>query len=242
MSRVRDGVTMSHIIIAFDFDDCNKADVLLEQLDPRLCKIKIGKEMFARFGPSYVDGIIKKGYDVFLDLKFFDIPTTVARACKACAELGIWMLNVHALGGKGMLEAAKEAIGPYPTRLLAVTLLTSFGLSDIKEIGLHGSIASNVKRLATLSHDSGLDGVICAPSEVKAIKKDFGANFLTVTPGIRLTTDKPDDQKRIMTPIDAIRAGSDYLVIGRPITKARDPAKTLVQLNTLIKEANYFSN
>ena len=176
------------------------------------------------------------GFDVFLDLKFHDIPNTVARACKVAADMGVWMLNVHALGGRNMLLAAREALEGTENRplLIAVTILTSMGQQDLTEIGLTGNPEDNVLRLASLTKDAGLDGVVCSSREVTSLRQVQGKAFTLVTPGIRPAGSEAGDQKRIMTPTDAIQAGSDYLVIGRPITQASDPVQTLKTINTEI--------
>lgn len=219
----------SRIIVALDFSKEADALALVERLDPSRCRLKVGKEMFTRNGPQLVEKLVAKGYDVFLDLKFHDIPNTVAGACRSAAELGVWMINVHALGGKRMMEAACEALDKSATRplLIAVTILTSMGEQDIAQIGLLGTPADNVKRLAQLAQESGLDGVVCSPKEVALLRETVSADFRLVTPGIRPAWSEKGDQLRITTPADAIRLGSDYLVIGRPITAADDPLQAL---------------
>lgn len=219
----------SRIIVALDFSKEADALALVERLDPSRCRLKVGKEMFTRNGPQLVEKLVAKGYDVFLDLKFHDIPNTVAGACRSAAELGVWMINVHALGGKRMMEAACEALDKNATRplLIAVTILTSMGEQDIAQIGLLGTPADNVKRLAQLAQESGLDGVVCSPKEVALLRETVSADFRLVTPGIRPAWSEKGDQLRITTPADAIRLGSDYLVIGRPITAADDPLQAL---------------
>lgn len=223
------------IIVAFDFNDKHQAQLLLEKLDPNLCRIKIGKEMFCLYGPEWVRSIISQGFDVFLDLKFHDIPTTVAKACKACADMGVWMLNVHALGGRAMLEQASQAVASYPEmHLIAVTILTSLIDDNLPEIGLKDSVQANVIHLAKLAFQSGLDGVVCSGFEVEGIKKETRDQFLTITPGIRLE-ESQDDQRRVMTPKLAMQYGSDYLVIGRPITQSQDPELTLLKILETLK-------
>lgn len=199
-----------------------------------MCKLKVGKELFTLAGPSLVRQLIDRGFDVFLDLKFHDIPNTVARACKVAAEMGVWMLNVHALGGRNMLLAAREALEGRQHRpvLIAVTILTSMGQQDLEEIGLNGNPEDNVLRLAALTQEAGLDGVVCSSREVRSLRQAQGEAFTLVTPGIRPAGSEVGDQKRIMTPTDAIQAGSNYLVIGRPITLASDPVETLLSINT----------
>lgn len=215
----------ARIIVALDFPAPEPALALAARLDPAICKLKVGKELFTLAGPELVRQLVGQGFDVFLDLKFHDIPHTVAQACKAAASLGVWMMNVHALGGRRMLEAAREALDatPHRPRLIAVTILTSMGEGDLAEIGLAGTPGENVLRLAGLAQDAGLDGVVCSSREVTALRQARGADFTLVTPGIRPAGSAAGDQKRIMTPAEAIRSGSDYLVIGRPITQAPDP-------------------
>ena len=222
-------MSSSPIIVALDFPDEKAALTLVEQLEPRRCRLKVGKELFTRAGPELVKKLVKQNFDVFLDLKFHDIPNTVARACQAGADLGVWMINVHAMGGRKMLEAARAAL-PANSRnpkLIAVTVLTSMGRDDLKEIGLANSPAEQVKRLATLTHDCGLDGVVCSPQEISLLRESFDHTFELVTPGIRPQWSVSGDQKRIMTPAEAINVGSNYLVIGRPITQAQDPMAAL---------------
>lgn len=202
---------------------------MVEQLDPARCRLKIGKELFTRGGPPMVDKVVAKGFDVFLDLKYHDIPNTVAGACAAAADLGVWMVNVHALGGRRMMEAAREAISKaaHQPLLIGVTILTSMGEEDLREIGLSGSPVSNVERLALLAQRAGLDGVVCSPQEVPVLRTSLRGGFKLVTPGIRPVWSAKGDQTRITTPADAIRNGSDYLVIGRPITAAPQPLEAL---------------
>lgn len=217
------------VILALDLPTADAALALLGSLDPGLCRVKIGKEMFTRDGPALVERVQAAGFEVFLDLKFHDIPNTVAAACAVAAELGVWMVNVHAAGGRKMMQAAAERLAAYDRRplLIAVTVLTSLAEQDIAEIGYRGSPLDNVLRLAALAEDSGLDGVVCSPLEVAALRAARGAGFRLVTPGVRPGGSALDDQKRVMTPGDAIRAGSDYLVVGRPVTAAADPATAL---------------
>lgn len=219
----------SRIIVALDFPREEDALKLVERLDPLRCRLKVGKEMFTRSGPQLVEKLVTKGFDVFLDLKFHDIPNTVAGACRSAAELGVWMINVHTLGGRKMMEAARDAVEKSATKplLIGVTILTSMGQDDIAEVGLAGSPADNVRRLAGLAQDSGLDGVVCSPKEVAMLRENIGREFSLVTPGIRPAWSEKGDQTRITTPADAISLGSDYLVIGRPITGAEDPLKAL---------------
>jgi len=226
----------SRIIVALDFSSEKQVLDFTAQLEPSMCKLKVGKELFTLAGPTLVRQLIDKGFDVFLDLKFHDIPNTVACACKVAADMGVWMLNVHALGGRNMLLAAREALEGNGNRplLIAVTILTSMGQQDLQEIGLSGNPEDNVLRLAALTHNAGLDGVVCSSREVSSLRQAQGETFTLVTPGIRPAGSDAGDQKRIMTPTDAIQAGSNYLVIGRPITQARDPVQTLETINTEI--------
>ena len=219
----------SPIIVALDYPDAESALSLVDRLDPSLCRLKVGKEMFTQLGPSFVEGVMKRGFDVFLDLKFHDIPNTVARACAAAAGLGVWMMNVHASGGRRMMEAAREALEPFEQRplLIAVTILTSLSAEELAEIGFQGSPEDNVRRLAALTQSAGLDGVVCSPREAAALKSERGGDFLLVTPGVRPAGADIGDQRRVMTPADALVAGSSFLVIGRPITGAPDPLAAL---------------
>lgn len=226
----------SPIIVALDFSNENEALTLVEQLDPNRCRLKVGKELFTRSGPSLVKNLVAKGYDVFLDLKFHDIPNTVAKACQAGADLGVWMLNVHAMGGRKMLEAARQAVpSGSDTKLIAVTVLTSMGADDLIELGVNHSPADQVKRLATLTHDCGLDGVVCSPQEIALLRETLDHTFELVTPGIRPEWSVTGDQKRIMTPAQAMQQGSNYLVIGRPITQADEPMAALEKIEQELK-------
>ncbi|MER0215026.1 MAG: orotidine-5'-phosphate decarboxylase [Nitrosomonas sp.] len=211
------------IIVALDFSSAVDALQLVNRLEPRLCRLKVGKELFTTAGPQFVEKLIAKGFDVFLDLKFHDIPNTVAKACAVAANLGVWMINVHALGGRKMMMAAREAISNSPTRLIAVTLLTSMDQGDLADIGLQGTPEQIVERLAQLTKDCGLDGVVCSALEAKRLRQQLGDDFCLVTPGIRSADSQSDDQMRIATPRQAILNGAHYLVIGRPITQADDP-------------------
>lgn len=229
-------MSSSPIIVALDFPNEKEALALVSQLEPGRCRLKVGKELFTRSGPELVKNLVKKNFDVFLDLKFHDIPNTVAKACQAGADLGVWMINVHAMGGRKMLEAAREALPTSSdTKLIAVTVLTSMGAGDLKEIGLTQSPAEQVKLLATLTHDCGLDGVVCSPQEIALLREDLDNSFELVTPGIRPEWSVTGDQKRIMTPAQAVQAGSNYLVIGRPITQAEQPMQALEKIE---KELN----
>ena len=225
-------MSKSNIIIALDYPNARMAEALLEQLDPGRCRIKVGKELFTVAGPAFVEKWVAQGFDVFLDLKFHDIPNTVAKACTAAAELGVWMLNVHALGGGRMLSAAREAIdkSAHKPLLIAVTILTSMGPAELEQIGLGGDAKDHVKRLARLAQDSGIDGVVCSPLEVAMLRESIHPSFKLVTPGIRPKGADVGDQTRIMTPAEAVAAGSDYLVIGRPITQQPDPMAALAAI------------
>jgi len=216
------------VIVALDFSDARAASALVEKLDPALCRVKVGKELFTRTGPDFVRELISQKFDVFLDLKYHDIPNTVAGAVAAAAELGVWMVNVHASGGRAMLEAARKALPQNgDTLLIAVTVLTSMGEEDLREINIPVSPDAQVKTLARLSADCGIDGVVCSARETAVLHQEIGNDFLLVTPGIRPAGDSLDDQKRVMTPAEAIKSGSNYLVIGRPVTQAQDPTAKL---------------
>ncbi len=227
------------VIVALDFPALPPALDLLAKIDPELCRVKIGKEMFTRAGPAFVEQVAGMGFEIFLDLKYHDIPNTVASACEAAADMGVWMVNVHASGGRKMMTAAAERLALRQQRplLIAVTILTSLGQDDIAEIGFAGLPVDNVLRLAALAEDSGLDGVVCSPLEVIPLRAECGAAFRLVTPGVRPTGTSVDDQRRIMTPGDAVRAGASYLVVGRPITAADDPPAALAAINAEVAEA-----
>jgi len=224
------------ILIALDFPKLSMAIDFVNPLDPKQCRLKVGKELFALGGPQFVKQLIDKGFDVFLDLKYHDIPNTVAMACKAAAEMGVWMVNVHALGGRKMMVAAKETIAScsHQPILIAVTILTSMASEDLQEVGLRGTPQQNVLRLAKLAHESGLEGVVCSAQEAKLLREQHGADFYLVTPGIRPKSAEVNDQKRIMTPETAMAAGASYLVIGRPITQAIKPLSVLNEINRSI--------
>lgn len=234
----------SRIIVALDYAGLAPVEALVTRLDPGLCKLKVGKQLFTSAGPEVVRYLTGLGFQVFLDLKFHDIPHTVARACEAAADLGVWMLNVHALGGALMLQAAREALGSGRQRplLIAVTILTSHDQAGLAQIGLQGSVDSNVDRLARLALQAGLDGVVCSAREAARLRQVTREDFVLVTPGIRpLPEDggqvKADDQKRIMTPAQAIHSGSDYLVVGRPVTQAQDPLAALTHIDAQVRTA-----
>ncbi len=222
------------VIVALDFNQQQKALEFVSKVDPSLCRLKVGKEMFTHFGPDFVSNLIKQDFDVFLDLKFHDIPNTVAKACIAAADLGVWMVNVHASGGRKMMETTQQALQDYGQtrpKLIAVTVLTSMTQQDLAEIGLDITPAQQVLRLATLAKSSGLDGVVCSAHEAEILKSNLGDKFELVTPGIRPVGSAANDQQRIMTPPEALKAGVDYMVIGRPITQAQDPLQALIDIN-----------
>lgn len=222
---------VKQIIVALDFADENSTIRMLDLIDPAVCRVKIGKELFTRYGPQLVRRIQNTGFEVFLDLKFHDIPKTVAGAVSAAADLGVWMTNVHASGGKGMLEAARKAVPDNSgTKLVAVTVLTSLSTQDLEEIGVAGFPEQQVLRLAHMTAECGLDGVVCSAKEIELLRHNLPREFLLVTPGIRPHGDNPGDQKRIETPARALAKGASYLVIGRPVTQAADPALKLKEL------------
>ncbi|HET8701591.1 MAG TPA: orotidine-5'-phosphate decarboxylase [Nitrococcus sp.] len=228
------------IIVALDFASAEQALDLIARLEPDRCRLKVGKELFVRAGPELVRKLVQRGYDVFLDLKFHDIPNTVAGACRAAAELGVWMVNVHTLGGSEMLQAARRAIdvGDRQPLLIGVTILTSHDIQTLHEIGIQGDVAATVERLAELAQRHRLDGIICSARESRDLRIRCGGDFRLVVPGIRPAGTLPDDQRRVMTPAAAIRAGADYLVVGRPITQAKDPLVMLDALEREIRAAN----
>lgn len=220
----------SKVLVALDYDDLNQALNFVDRLSPSLCRLKVGKEMFTLFGPELVKALHAKGFEVFLDLKFHDIPNTVAKAVAAAAKLGVWMVNVHASGGVEMMQAARAALEPFGEKrplLIAVTVLTSMDESQLKQLGVDKSPEQQVLFLAGLAKQSGLDGVVCSAQEATLLKQHYGQDFCLVTPGIRPEGSDAGDQKRIMTPKAAVAAGADYLVIGRPITKAEHPIEVL---------------
>ena len=217
------------IIVALDAKSQYDALTIAEQLDPALCRVKVGKELFTHEGPSVVKALHDKGFEVFLDLKFHDIPNTTAQAVCAAADLGVWMVNVHASGGRKMMETCVQRLkaGNYSTQLIAVTVLTSMGREDLKDLGLDIEPFEQVKRLAKLTQESGVDGVVCSAQEAKMLRETLGQDFALVTPGIRPVGFNADDQKRIVTPKQAMIDGSTHLVIGRPITQSENPNQTL---------------
>lgn len=220
------------IVVALDAPGPSQALALAARLDPALCRVKVGKELFVAAGPAVVESLQRAGFEVFLDLKFHDIPNTVAGACRAAAALGVWMVNVHASGGPAMMAAAREAVDGAAHRplLIGVTVLTSLSDAELAAIGWTGGAADNVARLAALARASGLDGVVCSAQEAAQMRAAHGAGFVSVTPGIRLPGGDAGDQSRVVTPVDAVRAGAHYLVIGRPVTQAKDPAATLAAI------------
>lgn len=230
-------LTGPRVIVALDFECKTKALALVKTLSPTECKLKVGKEMFTRFGPDFVKQLVSLKYDVFLDLKFHDIPNTVAKACKAAAELGVWMVNVHASGGTEMMKAAKNAIATstHPTTLLtAVTVLTSMDQEQLSQIIPQVAPEQQVLKLAKLAHHSGVDGVVCSAKEAQLLRQRLPADFMLVTPGIRPYGTERGDQKRVVTPTDAMASGVDYLVMGRPITQSQHPLATLKAINESI--------
>lgn len=229
--------TDSKIIVALDYNNAEAVYQLVDRLDPSLCRLKVGKELFTVAGPDVVRQLVARGFDVFLDLKFHDIPNTTANACAAAADLGVWMVNVHASGGRKMMEAAKAKLDGQgsDTLLIGVTILTSMSAEDVAEIGIQRSPADQVLHLASLAKQSGLDGVVCSAQEATSLKAACGQDFKLVTPGIRPAGSDAGDQHRIVTPEQAIANGSDYLVIGRPITQAEDPIAVLKAINSSLK-------
>lgn len=227
----------NRIVVALDCPSVKQAINLAEQLDPKSCRLKVGKELFTREGPAVVEKLRNKGFDIFLDLKFHDIPNTTAAACAAAADLGVWMINVHALGGRRMMEAARNAVdkSSHQPLLIGVTILTSMAVDDLLEIGLTDLPANEVARLAGLAEDSGLDGLVCSAHEAAAMRSRFGSDFVLVTPGIRPDGSEKGDQRRTMTPREALSAGASYLVVGRPISRAEKPVEVL---NNIVAEIN----
>lgn len=238
MDMTQTGVVLNNIsspiIVALDNLAIEAALTLADNLDPALCRLKVGKELFTRAGPSIVQALQQRGFDVFLDLKFHDIPNTTAQAVLAAADLGVWMVNVHASAGSAAMSLAKQKLvkGHYDTLLIAVTVLTSMGQEGLPQIGVNDPLDVQVSRLAQLTQQAGLDGVVCSAQEAKVLKALCGADFKLVTPGIRMLEDSADDQHRICTPMQALQDGSDYLVIGRSITQADDP---LAKLQTILQ-------
>ncbi len=228
------------IIVALDYADAASALKLVQQLDPALCRLKVGKELFTAAGPQFVEQLSRAEFGVFLDLKFHDIPNTVAKACVAASNLGIWMLNVHASGGAEMMQAAKQAVDNSASKplLIAVTVLTSMSQQTLNQIGIHTDLPAHVLNLATLTKQAGLDGVVCSALEAKMLRLALGSDFCLVTPGIRPAKSDKNDQNRTMTPTEAIQAGVSYLVIGRPITQAAKPIEILQSITQEINTRN----
>lgn len=221
---------MSRVIVALDFETSTEALTFVRRLDPKLCRLKVGSTLFTRAGPALIDALQAKGFEIFLDLKFLDIPHQVAGACRVAADLGIWMVDCHASGGLRMLTAAAEALATFRSRplLIAVTVLTSFGLSDLEEIGISREIPDQVRQLLRLSDQAGCDGIVCSAAELQVLASELPKDFVTVTPGIRLAGDALDDQRRVVTPAEAYALGARYVVIGRSITRADDPQAALL--------------
>ncbi len=229
MQKNSSQATDPKIIVALDYADADSAMRLVNQLDPALCRLKVGKELFTAAGPQFVEKLTYSNFGVFLDLKFHDIPNTVAKACSAASNLGVWMLNVHASGGLEMMQAAKQAVNNSNKKplLIAVTVLTSMNQATLNQIGIHTDLSTHVLNLAKLTHQAGLDGVVCSALEAQMLRENLGREFCLVTPGIRPANANKDDQSRIVTPAEALALGSSYLVIGRPITKAENPLAAL---------------
>jgi orotidine-5'-phosphate decarboxylase len=227
------------VIVALDYASSAEALAFAQRLDPARCRVKVGKELFTVAGPALVEQLVGRGFGLFLDLKYHDIPNTVASACRSAANLGVWMINVHASGGRTMMRAAREALAGIarPPKLIAVTVLTSLGAEDLRETGQNEAPEVLVERLARLAQDSGMDGVVCSAQEAPRLRRACGGDFCLVTPGIRLPDAAQDDQKRIVTPQAAIAGGADYLVVGRPITRAADPLAVLDRINADIAAA-----
>ena len=224
--------TTHKVIVALDYANLADANSLVSKLNPNYCHLKVGKELFTSTGPAFIDYLHSKHFKVFLDLKFHDIPTTVKKACEAASQLGVWMINVHASGGSSMLEAALEGINKsnQPPLLIAVTVLTSMNQKMLEEIGVTTTLENQVLRLAKLAETSGLNGIVCSAKDLKFLKNQLHKSFLYVTPGIRMTGDASNDQVRTLTPIEAIKAGSSHLVIGRPITQSANPSEALEKI------------
>ncbi len=228
----------SKVIVALDFAKKEQAEQFISQISPQHCRLKVGKEMFTLYGPEWIKSLVGRGFDVFLDLKFHDIPNTVAKAVEAASQLGVWMVNVHASGGPNMIAAAKEACqkAERPPLLTAVTILTSMDVAQFRPVYGHDDIERQVRSLALLAQDAGADGVVCSAKEAKLLRQEIKKDFCLVTPGIRPVGSASDDQKRIMTPVDAIHAGVDYLVIGRPITQSANPSEVLSEINASLSK------
>jgi orotidine-5'-phosphate decarboxylase len=221
------------VIVALDYPTASEALAFSARVTPEQCRLKVGFELFTSAGPAVVESLVGKGFDVFLDLKYHDIPNTVASACAAAARLGVWMINVHTLGGRRMLVAARESIEKMPHRplLIGVTILTSHSGRDLVEVGLPEDPDAQAARLARLAKEAGLDGVVCSAREASGLRAEHGEGFCLVTPGIRPAGSDHGDQERVVTPRDAIRLGAHHLVIGRPVTQAVDPVTALAAIN-----------
>jgi len=228
------------IIVALDYQTATPAIEFADRVQPSLCRLKVGKELFTASGPALLEQLKTRGYEIFLDLKYHDIPNTVAQACRVAASLGVWMVNVHALGGRKMMEAARDAIAKETRqpKLIAVTVLTSMSSQELSEVGINSDPKDMVLRLSTLAKACGLDGVVCSALEATTLREECGNDFCLVTPGIRPAHSSANDQSRVMTPVAAMKAGSNYLVIGRPITQASDPAQALIEINREIGITN----
>jgi orotidine-5'-phosphate decarboxylase len=232
-------VTTSRVIVALDFASADDAREFAAQVTPMQCRLKVGLELYTVGGPSLVRELIASGFDVFLDLKFHDIPNTVERACRQAVTLGVWMLTVHCLGGRAMLEAARRGVGTAADRprIVGVTLLTSHDADAIREIGFVDAVEQRAQALGELARAAGLDGVVCAPTEAQVLRQRFGHGFLLVTPGIRPAGSDAGDQQRVLTPAQAIAQGADWLVVGRPVTRAADPRAALAAIEREIAAA-----
>jgi orotidine-5'-phosphate decarboxylase len=229
------------VIVALDYPAAEDALAFAKRVSPGLCRLKIGKELFTTAGPGLVDVLAQRGFEIFLDLKYHDIPNTVAQACRAAASHGVWMLNVHALGGRAMMQAAREAVDGLAQRprLIAVTVLTSLTTADLREVGIEDSPEALALRLALLTQSCGLDGVVCSAREAAVLRARLGSAFLLVTPGIRTAADAADDQKRTVSPRAAVESGASYLVVGRPVTRAADPVAALNSINAEVAAAAF---
>ncbi|USD20213.1 orotidine-5'-phosphate decarboxylase [Microbulbifer variabilis] len=227
----------SPVIVALDYDSADAALSMADQLDPLLCRVKVGKELFTIAGPDLVRALVDRGFEVFLDLKFHDIPNTVAAAVKAAARMGVWMVNVHASGGERMMRAAVDALSEFGARkplLIGVTVLTSTTPEELAATGVAKPLQEQVLNLATQAQSCGLDGVVCSAREAEALKAACGPDFELVTPGIRPAGSDAGDQRRTLTPSEALDQGADLLVIGRPITAAKNPMVALQDILTEI--------
>ncbi|MFK8028556.1 MAG: orotidine-5'-phosphate decarboxylase [Gammaproteobacteria bacterium] len=219
------------VIVALDYPSPELAFQFVDKIQSNSCALKVGFELFLSGGPQFVEKLVAKGFKVFLDLKFHDIPNTVAQACNAASKLGVWMMNVHAAGGSNMMLAAREAIDKYEAsqrpKLIAVTVLTSMNQAALSAVGVNGDVDQVVTKWAAMAEKAHLDGVVCSAQEATLIRAQSNQKFMIVTPGIRLPSDNSDDQKRIVSPSDASEAGVTHIVVGRPITQAQDPCAAL---------------